>query len=94
MSLALIAATDQVGMQSTPATDQSNLERRVRLFIAATRPQFARICVQTECGTVRLSGQVASFYLRQLAIGAARRVAGVQRIIDEIEVSPTTQVAR
>ena len=94
MSLALSAGTDQVDMQPTRATGHSDLERRVRLFIASTRPQFARICVQTECGTVRLSGQVESFFLRQLAIGAARRVAGVERIIDEIEVSPTTQVAR
>jgi len=37
--------------------------------------------------TVRLSGEVSSFYLRQLALSAAQRVAGVQCVDDNIQVA-------
>jgi osmotically-inducible protein OsmY len=59
--------------------------------MTATRPELARLGIRVDGGTVRLSGQVASFYLRQLALSAARRVAGVQCVVDEIEV-PILQV--
>jgi len=68
------------------STDESDLEKRVRLFIASTRPGFAQLSVRADGATIHLSGQVGSFYLRQLAISAAKRVAGVQQVIDEVEV--------
>jgi hypothetical protein len=69
-----------------PHLEESELQRRVKLYLAATRPELGRLIVQTDGNTVRLSGELASFYLRQLAIGAVKRVAGVQNVADEIEV--------
>jgi hypothetical protein len=74
-----------------PHLEESELQRRVKLHVAATRPELARLSVWAHGSTVRLSGQVASFYLRQLALEAAKHVAGVQRVIDDLEV-PILQV--
>ncbi len=69
-----------------PHLEENELQRRVKLHVAATRTELAKVCVRAHGGTVRLSGQVASFYLRQLALEAAKHVAGVQYVVDEIEV--------
>src|SRR5687768_4382677 len=69
-----------------PYLEESELQRRVKLHVSATRPELARIGVRAQGGTVRLSGQVASFHLRQLALEAAKHVAGVQCVVDDLEV--------
>jgi len=69
-----------------PQIDEAELERRVALYLAATRPELKRLDVTAQGGTVRLSGQLSTFYLRQLALSAAKRVAGVQCVKDAIEV--------
>jgi osmotically-inducible protein OsmY len=69
-----------------PHIQQSELEQRIKLHLAATRPELSRLDVRADGGTVRLSGQVASFYLRQLALSAVKRVAGVLCVSDDIEV--------
>jgi osmotically-inducible protein OsmY len=58
----------------------------VALFLGAARPELAVISVQANDGIVELTGVVPSFYLRQLAIACARRVAGVREVIDHIHV--------
>jgi len=64
------------------------LSRRVRLYLRATRLEFGAVEVEAvDDSVVRLSGSLGSFYSRQLAVAAARRVAGVRRVIDEISVS-------
>jgi osmotically-inducible protein OsmY len=75
-----------------PQIDEGDLEQRIKLHLKATRPEFKNVAVSVNSGTVRLSGQLASFYLRQLALAAAQRVAGVQRVRDAIEVPLPTAV--
>jgi osmotically-inducible protein OsmY len=72
-----------------PVVGENDLEHRVKLYLAATRPELACVSVRAQGSTVKLSGQVATFYLRQLALAAARRVAGVQYVADDIEVALT-----
>lgn len=69
-------------------TDGNDLERRVKFCLTTTRPELNRLRVQVIGETVRLSGQLASFYLRQLALEAAKRVPGVRTVVDCIQVSP------
>jgi hypothetical protein len=70
-----------------PLVGETELERRVKLYMAATRPELSRLGVRASGSTVRLTGRVGSFYLRQLALAAAQRVAGVQCVADDIEVA-------
>lgn len=72
---------------------EHDLERRVKLSLAATRPELARLSARVHGSTVKLSGHVASFYLRQLALAATQRVAGVRNVTDAIEV-PVVRIAR
>lgn len=72
-----------------PLVEQSELEQRVKLYLTATRPELAMVRVRAHGSTVRLSGEVATFYLRQLALSAAKHVAGVQCVDDDIEVAFT-----
>jgi osmotically-inducible protein OsmY len=39
-------------------------------------------------GTLVLSGRVASFYQKQVAQTAARRLPGINRIVNDLEVEP------
>jgi osmotically-inducible protein OsmY len=69
-----------------PQIDEGELERRVKLFLASTRPELRGLHIRAHGGTVRLAGQLTSFYLRQLALEATKRVAGVQSVVDTIQV--------
>ncbi len=69
-----------------PQINEFDLENRVTLHLHSLRPEFRNLRVEAQGGAVRLSGRVTSFYLRQLAFAATRRVAGVQRVSDAIEV--------
>lgn len=70
---------------SADATD-AHLARQVRLFLSANRASCSRISVRVEEGTVRLSGSVRSFFLRQTAIALAKQLAGVRYVVDDLEV--------
>jgi hypothetical protein len=63
-----------------------DLTRRVRQYLLMKRLEFREIHIEAEDGEVRLMGEVGSFYLRQLAVSSASRVAGALRIIDLITV--------
>jgi len=67
------------------ATD-ADLVRRVRLFLTANRGGLSELGVWAQSGTIGLSGRVRSFYLRQMAIALAKQVAGVRRVVDDLEV--------
>lgn len=67
-------------------TPDEDLEVRLGLYLKAKHPALSRISVAVHSGTARLWGAVGSFYLRQLAIAATTRVAGVRQVIDDIEV--------
>ena len=66
----------------------SHAARRVRSFILARiGPDNGQVTIDAEAGTVTLRGVVGSFWQRQLWLSGAQRVAGVIRVIDEIEVT-------
>lgn len=69
-----------------PVSLNTVLANRVKVFLAAQRGGFRRINVHAEADTVRLSGSVTSFFLRQAAVVMAKRVAGVRNIIDDLVV--------
>ena len=62
--------------------------QRVRKFLGSRHfPSFRRLGVAVKHGSVTISGQVCSFYEKQVAITSCQHVAGVLSLIDRIEVS-------
>ncbi|HVA45915.1 MAG TPA: BON domain-containing protein [Pirellulales bacterium] len=67
-----------------------DLERRVVNFLAERHvPGLRHLEVEAQNGTVTLRGRVHSFYEKQLCQAVCRRVAGVVRYIDAIDVNYT-----
>jgi hypothetical protein len=76
-----------------PSTDE-DLARRMRLFLDQQRLiNRARLRIEAHRGVVRIRGTVSTFHQRQLIASAARRVAGVGQIVDEMRVE-SPQVAK
>lgn len=73
---------------SGPVAEITDIElaNNVRLFLSGNRRGLSQITVFAEQGTTKLSGSVASFFLRQMAISLAMKVAGVRRVVDDLEV--------
>lgn len=70
--------------------DQEALEMKRRIYRFLHERDFhalRRIDVEVQGGCATLSGRVASFYAKQLAISCCRRVAGIRNVVDEIRVS-------
>lgn len=67
-------------------SSNEELRRRVVLHLASCRLELCGLDANVEDGTVTLRGELPTFFLRQLAIERTRRVAGVRRMVDEIEV--------
>lgn len=66
----------------------SLLARRVANFLSLQHtPALRNLRVSAREGAVTLQGRVRSYYEKQLGQHSARRVAGVRRVIDEIEVA-------
>ena len=85
--MAFLAADDPklVGRVDFPDQD---VEQRVRTFLNSRHfPAFRRLQVDVENGSVRLSGNLTTFYEKQVALNSCRRVAGVLQLIDEIGVA-------
>jgi osmotically-inducible protein OsmY len=69
------------------AKEDRELEQRVLQFLAGMqRTPLRAIDVQVERGQVTLSGKLPSFYDKQLCLRCLQQVAGVVRLIDQIEV--------
>ena len=67
--------------------EDERLARNVRNFVLPRLyPTSNHMHVQADRGVVTLTGRVGSFYYKQLWLSGAQRVAGVRRVIDEIEV--------
>jgi osmotically-inducible protein OsmY len=65
-----------------------DLERRVVNFLRGWQmPGLRNLEVQAADGTVTLRGTVNSFYEKQLSQQCCRRVAGVLKLIDAINVA-------
>jgi osmotically-inducible protein OsmY len=61
---------------------------RVQSYLCSKQfPVFRDLQVQVHRGEVTITGKVDSFHERQVALNCCRRVAGVLKLIDQIEVS-------
>ena len=71
-----------------------DLERRVMSFLAARHvPGLRYLAVQATGGVVTVSGQVLTFYEKQLCNQCCRRVAGVLELINAVNVAATPSAA-
>jgi osmotically-inducible protein OsmY len=71
-----------------PDLADADLRRRVISFLAGRHLAALRsIEVEARGGTVTLRGKVHTFYEKQLTQQCSRRVAGVVRVIDEVDVA-------
>ena len=69
--------------------DDSALARRVLTFLVNRHvPALRHLHVSADRGVVTLSGRVSTFYEKQLSPPRARRVAGVQSVLDQVRVVP------
>lgn len=76
-------------MERTQRIDADlELERRIKNYLQGRhQPALRNLEVEAQGGTVTLRGTVRSFYEKQLGQQCCRRVAGVVRLIDSIEVA-------
>lgn len=80
-------ATQVQSLACTDARD-TDLERRVKIYLANRHvPGLLRLAVEAHEGTVTMSGNVATFYQKQLVQACCRRVAGVRELIDDTIVA-------
>ena len=67
--------------------ENRDLERRITNFLSNRHVSSLRqLRIEANSGVVTIRGQVKSFYEKQLGQTLARHVAGVLRIVDEVEV--------
>ena len=76
--------TDSVANVTEPSSDEQ-LARRVKNFLQ-TKLVRGPLTIEVHRGEVLLRGRVGSFYHKQLLIHGAQRVAGVRRVIDDLNV--------
>ena len=75
--------------QNSTDLQSHELQSRVALFLKQRQVTVGgRVVVSADRGVVTLSGQVPTYYQRQLVFTLASRVAGVVRVIDQLEVPP------
>jgi osmotically-inducible protein OsmY len=66
----------------------TELESRVKRFLAGLhRDSLAALDIQVKNGEVTVKGQLGSFYEKQLALAGCRRVAGVVKVHEKIDVA-------
>jgi osmotically-inducible protein OsmY len=66
----------------------TELESRVKRFLAGLhRDSLMTLEIQVKNGEVTVKGQLGSFYEKQLALAGCRRVAGVVKVHEKIEVA-------
>jgi osmotically-inducible protein OsmY len=77
----------------TSDSASQELQQRVALVLQSRQLVFGgRLRVEAHQGAVTLSGQVPTFYQRQLIYAAVRKVAGVTRVVDQLEVESQSAV--
>ena len=63
------------------------LQFRVKSFLSSRHyPGFENLDVVAENGSITLSGNLDSFYEKQIAIHSCQRVAGVLVLVDQVTV--------
>jgi osmotically-inducible protein OsmY len=71
-----------------------DIERRVVAYLGSrNRRSFRRLNVESHDAVVTLTGQLGTYYEKQVAQETVRRVAGVLRVIDGIQVGSATSAA-
>ena len=81
---------------STAGDADRDLERRVASYLAARHvPGLRYLTVKATGGVVTVSGQVLTFYEKQLCNQCCPRVAGVMELINAVSVTgaPSAAVA-
>lgn len=69
------------------STAETDLDLRITATIRKSpHLRSHRLCVENEAGRVVLRGIVNSYYTKQMAQETLRRVAGVERIENHLEV--------
>ncbi|GEM_PF-1677145 len=69
------------------SSDDADLKRRVESFLyERQRAALRTVEVDVVHGAVVLQGRVNTFYEKQICLSCCQRVAGVLKLIDEIEV--------
>ena len=78
-----------IDMDCSRDTDADrDLERRVTTFLAGRHvPGLRGLAVHSTKGVVTVSGQVLTYYEKQLCNQCCRRVAGVLELINAVDVS-------
>lgn len=72
-----------------PATTDCLLANQIANQLAETnRASLRRLSVAVQDGEVTLRGSVGSFHEKQIAIQACRVLAGIERLVDAVEVAP------
>lgn len=72
---------------NTSDSASRDLQQRVALHLQNRQLAFGgRVRIEAKHGIVTLSGLVPTFYQRQLIYAATRTVAGVTKVIDQLEV--------
>jgi osmotically-inducible protein OsmY len=75
-----------VPVRSADAAAQ-NLTQRVALFLSQLRlTPHSRLVVEARGGVLTLTGVVPTYHQRQRIVAAARQVAGVIHVVDQMEV--------
>jgi osmotically-inducible protein OsmY len=75
-------------MTAAPLSTDRHLANQIAASLAEThRASLKRLTVDVCQGRVTLRGSVASYYERQIAIQACRMLAGIERVIDAVEVA-------
>lgn len=87
--------TTMIADRASSAGDADrDLERRVTSFLAARHvPGLRYLAVKATGGVVTVSGQVLTFYEKQLCNHCCRRVAGVLELINAVSVIGTPSAA-
>lgn len=72
-------------------SDAADLCNRVESFLLMQHIQgLKKLIVEAENDTVEISGNVSTYYERQVAVECCKRVAGVRNVVDHIVVETPT----
>jgi osmotically-inducible protein OsmY len=77
-----------IASAAQPAVADRLLASQIAMHLAETnRASLKRLSVDVDQGAVTLRGSVGTFYEKQIAIQACRMLAGIERLIDAVEVA-------
>ncbi len=90
---ALLALAVPIQVQADDVAIAKQLSKELKQAKEEGNLQQFRINVKVEDGTVWMKGHVASDEHRDLALNHARRIPGVELVVNDIEVAPVAQAS-